>query len=84
MFGEPTADGWTPPVEETLEWVGWWAEIFTVPCVAFAPSLTDVGPLAAAGADFVALGDALWNDPRDPGQAAREAMDAARAAVDIA
>ena len=84
MFGEPAADGWTPPVDETLEWVGWWAEIFTVPCVAFAASLEAVGPLAAAGADFVALGDALWNDPRGPAQAARAAMEAMRAAVGLA
>ncbi len=35
MFGEPRPDGWTPPLDETLERVGWWAEIFQTPCVAY-------------------------------------------------
>jgi thiamine-phosphate pyrophosphorylase len=63
MFGEPRPDGWTPPLAETLERVGWWAEIFETPCVAFAATLDAVAPLAAVGADFVALGDAVWNAP---------------------
>ena len=29
-----------------------------------ATSLAEVAPLAAAGADFVAIGDAIWGDPR--------------------
>jgi thiamine-phosphate pyrophosphorylase len=63
MFGEPRRDGFTPPAAETIERVGWWAEIFEPPCVGYAASLADVGPLAAAGADFVALGDAIWSAP---------------------
>jgi thiamine-phosphate pyrophosphorylase len=61
MFGEPHRDGWTPPLAETIEKVAWWAEIFETPCVAYAAHLDDVGTLAAAGADFVALGDAVWS-----------------------
>jgi thiamine-phosphate pyrophosphorylase len=61
MFGEPRPDGWTPPLAETLDRVGWWAEIFETPCVAFAATLDAVAPLAAVGADFVALGDAVWS-----------------------
>jgi len=63
MFGEPRRDGFTPPAEETLERVEWWAEIFEPPCVGYAASLEDVAPLAEAGADFVALGDAIWSAP---------------------
>ena len=63
MFGEPRRDGWTPPLAETVERVAWWAEIFQTPCVAYAARLDDVAALAAAGADFVALGDALWSAP---------------------
>ena len=63
MFGEPRPDGYTPPFEDTLARVDWWAEIFQTPCVAYAARLADVAPLAAAGADFVALGDALWSAP---------------------
>ncbi len=61
MFGEPRRDGFTPPAEETIERVEWWAEIFEPPCVAYAAALEDVAPLADAGADFVALGDAIWD-----------------------
>jgi thiamine-phosphate pyrophosphorylase len=73
-FGDPAPDGYTPPVEQTLERVSWWAEIFNVPCVAFAPALDDVASLSKAGADFVALRDAVWNDPRGPGAAMAQAQ----------
>jgi thiamine-phosphate pyrophosphorylase len=57
MFGEPDAHGGRPPFEQIEERVGWWAELFEVPCVAYAGSLEQVAPLVAAGADFVALGE---------------------------
>src|SRR5208282_5658705 len=63
MFGEPRRDGFAPPLAETLERIAWWAEIFQSPCVAFAGALEAVAPLTAAGADFVALGDAVWRAP---------------------
>ena len=80
MFGEPRRDGWTPPLAETVERVAWWAEIFQTPCVAYAARLDDVAALAAAGADFVALGDALWSAPSAE-QAIAAAEDAARKAA---
>ncbi len=61
MFGGP--DG-AESHEDIVARVDWWAEIFNVPCVAYAHALTDVGDLAAAGADFVALGRAVFEDPR--------------------
>jgi len=61
MFGEPRPDGWTPPFEDTLERIGWWAEIFQTPCVGYAANFDDAEELAGAGADFVAIGDALWS-----------------------
>jgi thiamine-phosphate pyrophosphorylase len=74
MFGEPHRDGWTPPLAEVVERVAWWAEIFQAPCVAYAARLDDVAILAAAGADFVALGEALWSAPAlAPAIAAAEA-----------
>ena len=60
MFGEPRRDGFAPPLADTLERTAWWAEIFETPCVAFAGALDAVAPLTAAGADFVALADAVW------------------------
>ena len=68
MFGDDPA-----PFDERLERVAWWAEIFQVPCVAWAASLAEVEPLAEAGAEFVALGDAVWADPRGAAAAVAEA-----------
>jgi thiamine-phosphate pyrophosphorylase len=60
MFGEPGRDGLAPSAEATIERVEWWAEIFEPPCIGYASALKDVATLARAGADFVALGDAIW------------------------
>ncbi|MBU3732130.1 MAG: thiamine phosphate synthase [Beijerinckiaceae bacterium] len=60
MFGEPRADGSVPPLSGVIERAQWWAELFHVPCVAYAPSLEDVAALAATGAEFVALGDYVF------------------------
>lgn len=44
------------PTADTLDLVGWWSPLITVPCVA-APGVTadDRRALTEAGADFVAL-----------------------------
>lgn len=62
MFGEPDARGRRPAFDAIEERVAWWAEVFEAPCVAFAGSIDEIGPLVAAGADFVALGDWIWTD----------------------
>ncbi|VTZ50614.1 Thiamine-phosphate synthase [Methylocella tundrae] len=66
MFGGPDD---AEPHEAILERVRWWAEIFNIPCVAYAHALTDVGELTEAGADFIALGEAVFEDPRGPAAA---------------
>ncbi len=76
MFGDPAPDGWVPPLEQVTERVSWWTEIFTTPCVAYAPRLEDVATLAKAGADFIAVGDAIWSDARGPATAMRDAQSA--------
>ncbi|MCC6780844.1 MAG: thiamine phosphate synthase [Hyphomicrobiales bacterium] len=73
MFGEPDASGHRPTLEAILERIAWWAELFEVPCVGFAASLEEVAPLAVAGADFVAVGDFIFRDPRGPGPAVADA-----------
>lgn len=73
MFGEPKPDGYRPALETIVERVEWWAQLFTVPCVGFAGKPDEIGPLIAAGADFVALGDSVWSDPRGPAAAVAEA-----------
>ena len=72
MFGEPR-DGRRPALDAILDRIAWWAEVFEVPCVGYAATLAEVGPLAKAGADFVALGPDLWNDPRGAAAAITEA-----------
>jgi thiamine-phosphate pyrophosphorylase len=73
MFGEPDAQGRRPAFAAVTERVAWWAELFEVPCVAFAAALDEVGPLAAAGADFVAVGGCVFGDTRGPAAAVAEA-----------
>jgi thiamine-phosphate pyrophosphorylase len=62
MFGEPDVDGGRPSFAAIEERVAWWAEVFEIPCVGYAAAPAEVRPLAAAGADFVALGDWLWQN----------------------
>jgi thiamine-phosphate pyrophosphorylase len=68
MFGEPRADGSLPLLTQTLERASWWAEIFTLPCVAYAADGAAVPALAATGADFIALGPWLF-EAANPAQA---------------
>lgn len=65
MFGEPDAANERPAFDEIVERVAWWAEVFELPCVAYAAAPDEVAPLVAAGADFIALGDWLWGAPSD-------------------
>ena len=60
MFGEPDEAQDRPGFDSILDRVAWWSELFEVPCVGYAATLEEIGPLAIAGADFVALGADLW------------------------
>jgi thiamine-phosphate pyrophosphorylase len=73
LFGEPGADGERPSAQAIAERLDWWAELFEPPCVGFAASLAEAREFAAAGADFVLVGDVIWNDPRGPREALVEA-----------
>jgi thiamine-phosphate pyrophosphorylase len=73
MFGEPDEDGLRPSFAAILDRVGWWAEVFEGPCVGYAAGLEEVEPLTAAGADFIAVGDWIFNDARGPLAAVAEA-----------
>jgi thiamine-phosphate pyrophosphorylase len=73
MLGEPHRGVPTMSPQSLAERVGWWAEIFETPCVAYADTVAAAGALADAGADFVALGEAIWGRP-SPAEAAREAQ----------
>jgi len=73
MFGEP--DGDRPPLAAILERIAWWAELFEIPCVGYAEHIDEVGALAAAGADFVALGEFAFLDSRGPSAVLRDAAE---------
>jgi thiamine-phosphate pyrophosphorylase len=64
LFGEPDAKKQRPSVEAIAERLQWWAELFEPPCVGFAASRAEAYEFAAAGADFVLVGDFIWTDPR--------------------
>jgi thiamine-phosphate pyrophosphorylase len=70
MFGGPDSG---EPHDRIVERVAWWAEIFNIPCVGYAHDLSAIGDLVRAGADFIALGDAVFADPRGAAAALRDA-----------
>ena len=84
LFGEPDAMGQRPSAEAIAERLQWWDELFEPPCIGFATSREEAAKFAAAGADFVLVGDFIWADPRgataaliDAGQAIAQAHEAA-------
>jgi thiamine-phosphate pyrophosphorylase len=72
LFGEPDALKQRPSVEAIAERLQWWAELFEPPCVGFAASREEAYEFAAAGADFVLVGDFIWNDKRGAAAALME------------
>jgi thiamine-phosphate pyrophosphorylase len=84
LFGEPDAKGQRPSVEAIAERLQWWDELFEPPCIGLAVSCEEAAEFAAAGADFVLVGDFVWADPRgakavliDAAQAIAQAHEAA-------
>ncbi|MDX1425197.1 MAG: thiamine phosphate synthase, partial [Kiloniellales bacterium] len=64
---------WQDAAEPEL--IAWWQEIMTTPCVAVAGDDPRTAErLAAAGADFVAVGAAVWAHPAGPDSAVRELL----------
>jgi len=56
-----------------LDLVQWWAEMMELPCVAIGGITPDnCKPLIDAGADFLAVCGAVWNDPEGPAAAVRK------------
>jgi thiamine-phosphate pyrophosphorylase len=85
MFGEAQVsryaekDGVLPPFHAVVERVAWWAEVFQVPVVGFAPDVAGAEALARARADFVALGQPVWDHPEGPAAAVAAALALMRA-----
>ncbi len=52
------------PTPDILQW---WSAIMEIPCVAIGGiTPANAAPLIAAGADFLAVSSAVWNDQRGP------------------
>jgi thiamine-phosphate pyrophosphorylase len=50
--------------------LGWWTTLFELPCVAIGGiTPANARPLVEAGADFLAVCGAVWNDTRGPAAA---------------
>jgi len=78
LFGEPDAKGQRPSMEAIAERLQWGAGLFEPPCVGFASSREEACEFAAAGADFVLVGDFVWADPRGAAPALADAEQAIR------
>jgi thiamine-phosphate pyrophosphorylase len=74
MFGEPDESGDRPSIGAVRERVAWWAEVFQTSCVGYAGNLDEIAGLVQAGADFVAVGDFIFADPRAMVMAAQRAL----------
>ncbi len=72
MFGEFKPEQRRPSFEAIVERVEWWSELFTIPCIGFAVNPLEALPLSAAGADFIAIGGGIWDDPRGAAAAIAE------------
>ena len=54
---------------ETLEW---WQQIFEIPCVAIGGiTVENCAPIVAAGADFIAVCNGVWNYADGPAAAVK-------------
>jgi thiamine-phosphate pyrophosphorylase len=83
LFGEPDAHGQRPSVEAIAERLQWWSELFEPPCVGFAAGIEEAHEFAAAGADFVLVGDFIWADSRGAAAVLADVEQAIRQAYKI-
>lgn len=84
-FGPSTIASWDLVGETVLERVGWWSELFEVPCVAFGAAVPeDCGALSRAGADFVAVREVVWDHSGGAAAGLGAVMSAIRAAGHVA
>lgn len=74
FFGRFGYDTRPEPHRRNLALGAWWSEIVTVPCIVLGGcDVASVSAVAATGADFVALGVAVFAEATDPGEAVARA-----------
>ena len=55
--------------------MSWWSVVSPIPCVAIGGiTAQNVAPLVTAGADFIAVSGAVWNDPAGESAAVRQLL----------
>jgi thiamine-phosphate pyrophosphorylase len=63
--------------ERLIELLGWWSELFVLPCLALAVAgPKEAAALARAGADFVGAREVVWGHPQGPAAGVRAMRDA--------
>jgi thiamine-phosphate pyrophosphorylase len=74
FFGRFGYDTLPEPHQRNLALGRWWAEMIEIPCIVQAGARPDsVEAVGATGAEFVALGTAVFADGADPRAAVAEA-----------
>jgi thiamine-phosphate pyrophosphorylase len=74
FFGRFGYDSQAEPHHRNLALGSWWAEMIEIPCIVLAGnSIASVEAVAATGAEFVALSNAVFADGADPAAAIAEA-----------
>ncbi|WP_137388202.1 thiamine phosphate synthase [Rhodoligotrophos defluvii] len=70
---------WVENGTEPFSLLGWWAQVFEVPCVAFAPaSEADLRRHVSLGVEFIRPADDMWRSPN----AARDTIGRFNAVID--
>lgn len=74
FFGKFGFDTRAEPHPRNLALAQWWAQMVEIPCIAMAGNeIASTIAVAQTGAEFVALGDAVFAGATSPGEAVREA-----------
>jgi len=74
FFGRFGYDSASEPHQRNLALGRWWAEMIEIPCIVQAgAALASVEAVGSTGAEFVALGNAVFADGTDPRAAVAEA-----------
>jgi thiamine-phosphate pyrophosphorylase len=74
FFGRPHGDTHDSPHPKALDLGEWWSEVMQIPAVVMAGrSPASIAEVAAAGAEFVGVGEAVWSHPDGPAAAISEA-----------
>lgn len=70
-FGDPEG-----PLDDALgELIGWWSELFVLPCLAEGDlTLADCAMLARRGADLIGVSRLVWQHPDGPGRGMTELL----------